>query len=164
MHTIPVKTVTLPPMTVACSRAFGESPEHEAWATLRAWAQPRGFLDDPAAHPVYGFNNPNPAEGQTRYGYEFWIKVPSNTPGTATVRVRPFAGGVFATADCHLFRKPTIRQACQSVLQWIDAHDYTCGPTHELEHHKNPLANPDDLDIEFMIPFEEKAAASVRSG
>ena len=58
MVDLDVRIVRLPPMLVACFRALSESPENEAWNKLRMWADPRGLLDDPERHPVYGFNNP----------------------------------------------------------------------------------------------------------
>jgi hypothetical protein len=63
------------PMRVVSFQAHGNNPENDAMIKLREWAEPRGLFADPEAHPIYGFNNPNPQPGKSEYGYEFWIKV-----------------------------------------------------------------------------------------
>jgi len=68
----------LMPMRVASFQAKGVSPENAAWKKLRDWAEPRGLFADPIAHPIYGFNNPDPQPGKKEYGYEFWIQVDSS--------------------------------------------------------------------------------------
>lgn len=65
----------LMPMRVVSFQAISNTPENDAMHKLREWAEPRGLFADPEAHPIYGFNNPNPQPGKSEYGYEFWIKV-----------------------------------------------------------------------------------------
>src|SRR5574341_504661 len=56
-----VNIVKLAPMRIASIRALSETPERDAWEKLRAWANPKGLLDDSDKHPVFGFNNPSPS-------------------------------------------------------------------------------------------------------
>jgi hypothetical protein len=74
MNNLNAQIVKLEPMRMASAYGFGENPEEQAWQKLAGWAKPRGFLDDKTAHPVFGFNNPNPKPENPKYGYEFWIK------------------------------------------------------------------------------------------
>ena len=53
-----IDIVRLDPMRVANAYGFGVDPEALAWEKLVEWASPRGFLDDMATHPIFGFNNP----------------------------------------------------------------------------------------------------------
>ena len=70
-----VRIVNLEPMRVASFHAYGDSPENEAGKKLIAWAKPKGLLDDPEKHRVFGFDNPSPTPGSPNYGYEFWIVI-----------------------------------------------------------------------------------------
>jgi hypothetical protein len=94
MADLVVRLVRLVPMRVASVRATSETPEREAWEKLRAWAQPRGLLDHPDKHPVFGFNNPSPSPDRTEYGYEFWIRVDPGTQPEGEIEVKDSAGGL----------------------------------------------------------------------
>ena len=63
MSELDVRIVKLEPMRVASAHALGESPEHDAIEKLIAWAKPKGLLEDPEKHRVFGFNNPDPSPG-----------------------------------------------------------------------------------------------------
>ena len=90
MSELDVRVLNLEPMRVASVRAFGAQPEEAAWKMLAAWAGPKGLLDDPSGHPVFGFNNPNPTAGQTEYGYELWIKVGSDVTADGEIEIKAF--------------------------------------------------------------------------
>ena len=68
MTELDVRIVTLEPMRVASAHAYSASPEGEAWDKLIAWARPKGLLDDPQVHRIYGFNSPDPSPGSPNYG------------------------------------------------------------------------------------------------
>ena len=115
----------LEPMWVASAHIIGERPEREAWARLRAWAEPKGLLDSLEIHPVFGFNNPNPAPDTPQYGYEFWIRVdPGTEPGTEPapgVEVKEVPGGLYAVARCKLIDDPrgTVAQVWMALWEWV---------------------------------------------
>ena len=90
MPDLTVRIEKLEPMTVASSRAFSESPEPQAWEQLRAWAEPKGLLDDVEKHPVFGFNNPSPSPGSKEYGYEFWIGVGPDIEPEGEIEAKEF--------------------------------------------------------------------------
>ena len=64
------------------------------------WAQPKGFLDDLATHPIFGFNNPYPIPQNPRYGYEFWMKVGVEVGPEGEIRIGGFLGGLYAVTRC----------------------------------------------------------------
>ncbi len=41
-----VRIERLMPLRVASVRVISEAPERDAWEKLRAWAEPRGLLED----------------------------------------------------------------------------------------------------------------------
>lgn len=70
-----ISIVKLPEMKVASFHALGAEPEQAASKKLNDWARPRGLLDEPGKHRIFGFNNPCPEPGKAEYGYEFWLEI-----------------------------------------------------------------------------------------
>jgi len=125
---IEVEMVRLEPMKVASFHAMSENPEEEAGKMLVDWAHPRGLLEDPDEHPVYGFNNPDPEPGDVIRGYEFWIRV---APGFEAegAEVKDYPGGLFAVTQVNV-KKPweDIPAAWGKLVGWVEASEY------EMEH------------------------------
>ena len=88
-----MRIVHLAPMRVASLRVISITPELEAWAKMRAWADAKGLLGDLKNHPVFGFNNPPPEPGKREYGYEFWIRVGADIQSDDVVQVKQVKGG-----------------------------------------------------------------------
>ena len=155
MADMTVRILKLDPMTVAFTRAVGESPEAPAWEQLCAWAEPRGLLEDVAKHPVFGFNNPNPSPESREYGYEFWISVPEGMEPEGNVGIKDFPGGWYAIAACALMGEPNVLEMWNRLWTWVESSDYQWRETHELEKLKNPLAQPNEIELELYLPIEE---------
>ncbi|MCP5098060.1 MAG: GyrI-like domain-containing protein, partial [Chloroflexi bacterium] len=97
-----VRMINLESMRVASVLGFGASPEAEAWTKLVSWARPKGFLDNPEKHPIFGFNNPNPSAGSPNYGYEVWIAVDSDVEPEGDVEIKNFEGGLYGVMRCEV--------------------------------------------------------------
>ena len=134
-----IRIVTLPPMRMVSVHGFGEGPELLAWEKLAAWAGPKGYLDDREAHPIFGFNNPNPSPGSPNYGYEFWMKVDPAEAPEGDVRVVDFNGGLYAVLRCTVRDGPDteIPEAWQRLVMWREQSNYRRGTHQWLEE---PLA------------------------
>lgn len=102
MSELDVRIVKLEPMRVASVWGFGESPESEAWQKLEAWARPKGLLDDPEKHAIFGFDNPTHSAGSPNYGYEVWIKVGPDVEPEGETRILDFKGGLYAVMRCEV--------------------------------------------------------------
>ncbi len=89
----------LMPMRVVSFQAISNTPENDAWNLLRDWAEPKGLFADPVAHPIYGFNNPNPQAGKKEYGYEFWIQVDAKFEDD-DVKIVDFPGAYCVVSRC----------------------------------------------------------------
>ncbi len=151
-----VRVVRLHPMRVASVRVVSESPEAEAFGKLRAWAEPKGLLADTEHHPVYGFNNPSPTHNAKEYGYEFWIKVDSDTASEGEIAVRDFVGGLYAVTSCKLADDPkgSVMEVWQQLLAWVHESPYQWRETHELEGLRDPNAEGQNLVLDLYLPIE----------
>jgi len=146
-----VHIVQLRAMRVASAYGFGEQPEQLAWQQLSAWARPRGLLNDPGVHPLYGFNNPYPTPDSPRYGYEFWIKVGAECEPADKIRIVEFMGGSYATMRCEIAGHPeSIPEGWQILARWCQEHGHKIGKHTALEEF---IGTPDYLDSLVLILY-----------
>lgn len=151
---VDVRLERLRPMRVAWVRSVGPAPERDAWQRLSAWAGPAGLLDDPVAHPVYGFNNPAAAAGSSEYGYEVWLGIDSATEPADPIGVKEFPGGLYAVTSCRL--GPDMPERWKALLRWAHASSHRWRRSaHELEHLVDPRADPEASVVELCLPVEE---------
>jgi len=157
MADLGVSIVTLEPMRVASVRAISETPERDAWKKARAWALPRGLLDDVEEHPVFGFNNPDPSPDRKEYGYEFWIRIGPEIEPEGEIEAKEFAGGLYAVTTCEVRGDPweTIPAAWKRLLDWCRSSRYRMGNHQWLEKVRDPRASEGDLVLDLYLPIEE---------
>jgi DNA gyrase inhibitor GyrI/DNA-binding transcriptional ArsR family regulator len=154
MSEIKVRIERLEPMRVVSFHAMGESPENDAVEKLIAWAQPRGLLENPDEHPVYGFNNPDPQEGQKEYGYEFWIKVGyAFRDNSASFKEHP--GGKYAVTRVEV-KDPwqDIPKAWMSLFEWVKGEGIEIKQDLCLEKTMEPGAKGEFV-LELMLPLKD---------
>lgn len=154
MSGLQVRIVKLEPVRVASVHGFGESPEHQAWEKLIAWARPKGLLDDLEKHRIFGFNNPDPSPGSPNYGYEFWIVVDPDVEPEGDVRIVDFGGGLYAVARCEGLGN--IGQVWKGLVAWREDSKYRGGSHQWLEEHIGPVDAPQDEDalvLDLYLPI-----------
>jgi DNA gyrase inhibitor GyrI len=149
MDNLNVRIVELAPMRVASFLGFGPEPERLAFDQLLAWARPKGLLADPEAHPMFGFNNPDPSAGSPNYGYEVWIQVDPDLPAEPGLKLLDVAGGLYAVTRCPVPKGDfeTIGRTWRRLVAWREDSPYRCGGGHCLER-SLPIASP---DLEFVL-------------
>ncbi len=160
MKEFTVKIVELPPMRVASVQAISESPEHDAWEKMRAWAEPRGLLEDLKDHPVFGFNNPDPSPNKKEYGYEFWIRVDAEMKSDE-VTIKDFGGGLYAVTTCNLkeelqsefFKEKGYLESWKRLVDWVESSKYTMGSHQCLEKAHDPEASEEELILDLYCPI-----------
>jgi len=159
MSALDVRIQRLPPMSVVAAQVISPHPEDDAWRKLAAWAVPAGLLEEIAAHPIFGFNNPPPEPDQPGYGYEFWIEVDSSTPKPPGLERKEFNGGRYAVTTCRLHDDPhgSMPEVWQQLLEWSEEHGHHWRHTHELERLVNPGVPQEDIELELYLPIEEDA-------
>jgi DNA gyrase inhibitor GyrI/DNA-binding transcriptional ArsR family regulator len=161
MKDLDVKIVELESMHVASAQAIGESPEDKAWNKMRAWAEPRGLLEDLEEHPVFGFDNPEPSPGQKEYGYEFWMKVGPEEEAEGDIKMKEFQGGLYAVTTCNLkeelesefFKKNGSLESWKKIVEWVKSSKYTMGCHQCLERAHDPGGSVDELILDLYCPI-----------
>ncbi|HUT82107.1 MAG TPA: GyrI-like domain-containing protein [Candidatus Bathyarchaeia archaeon] len=144
------------PMRVVSFQAISESPENDAWSKLRDWAEPLGFFADLEAHPIYGFNNPDPKQGSKVYGYEFWIQV-DNDFKSKDVIVKDIHEGFYIVTRC-VGKDPykDIPEAWKKLVKWIKSKNYSFGKGCGLEKIVKST-QPGTFILDIYIPLIEES-------
>jgi len=163
MKEFEVRIVRLEPMRVASANVISTTPEHDAWEKMRAWAEPKGLLEDLEKHPVFGFNNPNPSPDRKEYGYEFWIRVESGIEPKGGIKVKEFEGGLYAVTTCKLkeelesefFQKEGYLESWKKIVDWVESSKYKHGKQQCLEKAHDPGASEEELVLDLYCPIEE---------
>ena len=154
MNELNVRIVKLEPMRVASAYGFGASPELTAWENLVNWARPKGFLDKPEQHRIFGFNNPDPSHGSPNYGYEFWIEIGPDVEPKGEIRVQDFAGGLYAVTSC--VGVETITTTWKKLVEWLAESKYSNGRHQWLEQHLSTDGTPQEaLQLDLFLPITE---------
>jgi DNA gyrase inhibitor GyrI len=163
---LPTRLERLPPMRIARVRVMSRTPERDAWARLRAWAEPRGLLADLNAHPVFGFNNPPPRPQRSEYGYECWIRVDPETADDGAVELTDFEGGLYLVTTCHLKGDPTgdMSQLWIRLWQAVQAGPYRWRKTHELERPLDPRVEEKDMAFDLYLPVQPVGNGAANNG
>ncbi|XEO76710.1 hypothetical protein WKT22_01736 [Candidatus Lokiarchaeum ossiferum] len=161
MNKFPVKIVSLPPMKVASVRAISPTPENDAWTKLEKYAIKHNLLENHELHPIYGFNNPDPTQGQKEYGYEFWIRVDSFTQSEKDVIIKEIPSALYAVKECNLFeesqsdffKKNGILESWSQLFHWVEESEYQRGTHQYLEKSLNPGHDIEELILELHMPI-----------
>jgi DNA gyrase inhibitor GyrI len=151
-----IRIVKLEPMRVASVHGFGESPEGIAWNKLWAWAEPKGLLDDPEKHRIFGFDNPAPSPGSPNYGYDFWILVGPEVEPEGDASIKDFDGGLYAVARCEGL--DNIGPVWKQLVRWREDSHYQRGHHQWLEEHIGQARKetpPEELVMDLYLPIVE---------
>jgi DNA gyrase inhibitor GyrI len=155
-----IRIVKLAPMRIASVVVISETPELEAWAKLRAWAEKKGLLGDLEQHPVFGFNEPPPQPGKREYGYMFWIRVGDDIESDNVVEVKEVEGGEYAVTTCVLkeelgsdfFKEHGVLESWWRLEEWAKKNGYKYRGHPGLEKPHDPDAGA-DLVLDLYYPI-----------
>ena len=111
-----VRYVMLPETTVAAFHYIGPDPEEHVNALASAFVKETQLYTLKPDARMFGFNHPNPAEGQAHYGYEVWVTIPADmdVPSPGVKKTMP--GGLFAA---HTIDFPNFYE-WQWLLEWAE--------------------------------------------
>lgn len=156
MKEFEVKIARLEPIRVASACVISETPENDAWEKMRAWAEPKGLLENLRKHPVFGFNNPNPSPDRKQYGYEFWIRVEPDMEPEGDIKIKEFEGGLYAVTTCKLKEELESGTSSWKKLEdWVKSSKYRYGKHQCLEKAHDPNASVEELVLDLYCPIEE---------
>ena len=112
------------------------------------WAKPKGYLDEPEKHRIFGFNNPNPSVGSPNYGYEFWIQIGQDADVEADVNIKEFDGGKYAITRSYGIEN--ITATWMKLAEWVENNSkYRFGTQEMLEEHVGPF--PFEVSEDFVL-------------
>ena len=162
-----VRIVYLPPATVAASHFIGENPELNASIPLDKFVLDSGLIFTKPDTRHYGFNHPNPQEGQQYYGYEMWVTIPDDMDVPAPLEKKKFAGGLYAA---HMIPMGNFNE-WEWLIKWAyDSPEYAPAMLEDggermyglLEEHLNYVNNvragksEDGIQLDLLVPVREK--------
>ncbi|MFT3951144.1 MAG: effector binding domain-containing protein [Oscillospiraceae bacterium] len=160
------RIVYIPPATVAASRCVGTEPEGAARAALDAFIRAANLTEIKPDFRVFGFNNPTPQEGQSVYGYEFWVTIPDDADVPAPLEKKQFSGGQYAAHCIQMGNfhewEGFFRAMETHPLYEIDWHEPS-GMGGALEEHLNAFTFfkenlPDYTQLDLLIPVKKRIA------
>jgi DNA gyrase inhibitor GyrI len=150
MSDFEVKIVELPAMRVASFFRYSETPEIDAITDANTWLKSRGLYKKDA-YRHFGFNNPGPSPGSSKYGYEIWILPEGGLPEDEEVETKDFPGGLYAVGTCDSVN--SIGEDWQRLFAWRDASSYQWGNHQGLEEVLNPPVEIKDLRFLLYLPI-----------
>lgn len=160
MTDIEVQIVKLEPMRVASFHGFGSEPEMIAIGKMVAFAQPKGYLDDLEANPVFGFNNPNPSVGSPNYGYEIWLSVGPELESAEgdDFEIKEFEGGTYGVTRCEVTEEnyELIGETWKKLNAWREDSNHGPGNWQWLERTIRMESDPPgEFILDLYIPLSE---------
>jgi len=158
MSNLDVQIVKLEKMRVVSVLGFGQNPEPDGWNKLEAWAKPKGFLDNPEKHRIFGFNNPDPSPGSPNYGYEWWMEVGPDVEAEGEIKIKIVDGGLYAVTRCEVPQGQAytaIGKTWKQLVTWREDSKYNPGQHQWLE--KTVQFESPDLEfvLDLYIPIAE---------
>ncbi|WP_432667450.1 effector binding domain-containing protein [Wukongibacter baidiensis] len=149
-----VRIIELKPMTVAWYRAISTSPEKDAWDVMLKWIKEQELWNI-ATTRYFGFNNPNPTQGSSEYGYEVWVTIPSGTVGSEEIKVKEFSGGLYAVTSAFLY---DIGERWEKLSSWVEKSDFQWAKHQWLEESIAPsrVWHKENTQLDLYHPIKEK--------
>jgi AraC family transcriptional regulator len=129
-----IRIVELPASKIVSFHGFGESPEGIAISSMLSWAEKYQSFQYKETR-CFGFNNPDPTPGSTKYGYEVWLILPEKIE-VEDQEVRFFKGGLYAVTHCEGMVDNAgdfIPSAWKKLMEWLENSPYQMGKHQWLE-------------------------------
>lgn len=163
----------LPEMKVACFTYYGKDPEDHAFDTLKQWFEANEMMIGRTGYRVFGYNNPDPAEGAEEYAYEFCITIPDDiyetlqdVPETERTGVtysqvcrKTLPGGKYAVLSVKRTGPDigeNIMAAWKRFIAWIQESKYGWGHNQYLEEHLGFNEDGEHIGgVDLYFPVED---------
>jgi DNA-binding transcriptional MerR regulator len=110
-----VRIINLSKMKFACYRAESANPENDCWEAANKLIL-ENSLHEKYGFRHFGFNNPEPRDGNPIYGYEMWFVVPEDFVISEPFYKREFPGGLFAAIPTQM---ALIGERWQQLGDWV---------------------------------------------
>ncbi len=160
MNELIVRYVRLPAFHVAFVCTVSKTPEEESLKKIKAWAESKGYWNNPAKHLLFGYNNPSPTPGKDEYGYEVILTVYPDVKPEGEVEIKKIPGGLYAVTRCK--GAETFFETWMALYNWIKNTEYELDENNVpgLEEHLNRNETRFSeylLDLYLSIKLRKKA-------
>jgi len=135
MKEIKVDVVELKPMRMLSFYGYGEQPEDIAWEKAASWLKENTYKIIPDKTRIFGFNNPCPSAGSSKYGYEFLVSINEDVIPSSDMRITILPGGLYATATCQIEKGEEFPPYWKSLNAWCEESSYSFATHQWLEEH-----------------------------
>ena len=159
-----IRIVNLPNMTFACYRAESETPEDDCTAVMHKFII-ENSIKEMQGFRHFGFNNPNPSDGNPVYGYEMWAVIPKDYEVPSPLWKKEFKGGLFASLTCTLANIGERWQKLYTSLMQNEKYEIEYDEARDrigLEENINydafnaPGAKLSDMQLDLFMPIKAK--------
>lgn len=82
--------------TVAAYQYIGENPEEKVGDVMDEFIRTNKLYEKKPDARLFGFNHPDPEEGNPVYGYEDWVTIPDDMEVPEPLVKKHFNGGLYA--------------------------------------------------------------------
>ena len=152
-----VRLVKLPAMTVATYCVESASPEEDCAKIIDPFVR-ENKLDKRSGYRYFGFNNPDPKEGNSTYGYEIWVTIPEDFDVPTPFGKKQFEGGLYASISAKISE---MESRWGLLFGWVkdnEKYEYDCS-TQWLEELTMDLELFDagvDRQLDLLMPIRYK--------
>lgn len=131
MAEMEVRVERLETMRTAYTHAFSEAPEEDAWRKMKAWARPKGLLEEGSGARIFG-RNTYPTDNSEPHGYELFFTIGSDVEPVGDIGISEIQGGLYAALKFKNLEN--IRIAWEQLWKWIEKSDYEHAGWRKGEH------------------------------
>ena len=121
MTELRVRLERLQPMRTACTHAFSDTPEEDAWKKIEEWAKPKRLLQKAVRTRIFG-RNTYPTDNPEPHGYEFYLTVSPDTEPERDIKISEMPSGLYAVLRFEDLGK--IREAWEQLWNWTKENGY----------------------------------------
>ena len=157
-----VRIERLGPLRAARAHILSETPEEDVWKRIKAWAKPKGLLEEGVGTRIFG-RNTYPTDNPEPHGYELFITVGPDIEPEDDIKIMEIPGGLYAALRFKNLNK--IREAWDYLWNWINESRYEHigwkklenGWVNGLEEHLNWYENkpPDQWTLDLWVQLKE---------
>jgi len=160
-----VRIVRLPKMVFACYRTESATPENDCSKIVNEFVMGHS-LHLRCGFRSFGFNNPEPREGNPVYGYEMWVVVPEDFNVREPFYRKEFSGGLFASIPA---RVSSIGERWNLLWDWVfssETYEIDWDPRLDrrwleecidYEAFSSDEAGDKDLQLDLLAPIKQRA-------
>jgi DNA gyrase inhibitor GyrI len=155
MNPLKVRLVTLKPLRMACTSAYGTSPEIEAWQQMERFIAQTDLLEDSQSQRYFGHNIPDTTSDDSSYGYRVCVTCEGAIHPLNEVQITEFQGGYYAVTQCKGIEN--VYTTWKALDDWVKENKYRRADHQWFEEaFSRPGETPlEDIILDLHLPIQE---------